>query len=302
MSYNSNIAKRTQEAKDDLAKKLILEQYLIKDLGPYYSKIKASAYLLYLTRNQVLDVSIFKTELKDILAKHYRRVSRVFGNLSERQLAQIVKDDAYTREINSYIAQRSQQQANYINKTDQNKLNDAFKAALVLWFLSGSRTPNSTVTVAPRSSLPQGTETHPVSGQSVSPQAGEGINSENLQIVHSHDILKSVSKSGIENFDAQLDSRKETIATTETQNSAETTKYLALAAYLLRQGLVANKQWITMHDDRVRPWHVDAEGQVKKDKQPFIVNGEELMYPGDTELGASLNNVINCRCSVHYYW
>jgi len=57
------------------------------------------------------------------------------------------------------------------------------------------------------------------------------------------------------------------------------------------------KTWVSMGDDRVRPAHLDADGQVRPVEEPFIVDGEELMEPGDTSLGASLENVINCRCS-----
>jgi hypothetical protein len=32
--------------------------------------------------------------------------------------------------------------------------------------------------------------------------------------------------------------------------------------------------------------------------EPFIVSGEELMYPGDPS--GSAGNVINCRCAIGY--
>lgn len=61
------------------------------------------------------------------------------------------------------------------------------------------------------------------------------------------------------------------------------------------------KKWSTVRDNRVRDWHMDAEGQVMPANQPFQVGGEKLMFPGDTRLGASLKNVINCRCSARYF-
>jgi hypothetical protein len=60
------------------------------------------------------------------------------------------------------------------------------------------------------------------------------------------------------------------------------------------------KVWGTMGDDKVRPAHEDADGQEQPLDQPFIVDGEMLMYPGDTDLGASAGNVCNCRCSSVY--
>ncbi len=57
---------------------------------------------------------------------------------------------------------------------------------------------------------------------------------------------------------------------------------------------VGQKQWWTALDERVRDWHLSVHGQIVPVNQPFIVDGEELMYPGD--FGGSPHNVINCRC------
>lgn len=57
------------------------------------------------------------------------------------------------------------------------------------------------------------------------------------------------------------------------------------------------KTWVAILDERTRPWHADADGQTVRINETFIVNGEELMMPRDDSLGASEDNVINCRCS-----
>lgn len=53
-----------------------------------------------------------------------------------------------------------------------------------------------------------------------------------------------------------------------------------------------------MGDSRVRPAHIDADSEQVPVDAPFQVGGEFLMYPGDTSLGATPGNVINCRCSA----
>jgi phage portal protein BeeE len=50
--------------------------------------------------------------------------------------------------------------------------------------------------------------------------------------------------------------------------------------------------WRTRRDDKVRPAHEEAEGQVRRAAAPFDVGGEELRWPGDP-LG-SPENIINC--------
>lgn len=58
------------------------------------------------------------------------------------------------------------------------------------------------------------------------------------------------------------------------------------------------KTWFTRGDSVVRPAHAHANGQERERKQPFEVGGELLRYPKDMSLGASLGNIINCRCKA----
>jgi hypothetical protein len=61
---------------------------------------------------------------------------------------------------------------------------------------------------------------------------------------------------------------------------------------------VEYKSWLSSHGPTVREAHAAAEEQYGDNPipvdQPFIVDGEELMYPGDESGSAS--NVINCHC------
>ena len=63
---------------------------------------------------------------------------------------------------------------------------------------------------------------------------------------------------------------------------------------------IAARTGLTQRDGRVRRErfdHYEFEEQTILLTQPFEVGGELLMYPGDSSLGASAANVINCRCS-----
>lgn len=72
------------------------------------------------------------------------------------------------------------------------------------------------------------------------------------------------------------------------------------------KGVIVRKRWIAMDDHRSREVkignekrriHVEANGQIVDNDQPFIVGEEKLMFPGDTSMGASGWNIYNCRCS-----
>lgn len=61
---------------------------------------------------------------------------------------------------------------------------------------------------------------------------------------------------------------------------------------------VKGKEWICAGGERSRRWHKSANGQKILIDEPFLVDGEQLMHPGDSSLGASARNVIQCRCSM----
>lgn len=103
--------------------------------------------------------------------------------------------------------------------------------------------------------------------------------------------------------------RESTIAITETNAPAESTKLAEIAVEdgadpnsVLRGTAVTMRMkiWNTVGDKRVRPHHRIASGQIKFLNEPFIVKNQRLMYPGDTSFGASSDNVINCRCYLTY--
>lgn len=60
------------------------------------------------------------------------------------------------------------------------------------------------------------------------------------------------------------------------------------------------KTWRTERDKRVRETHREAEGQTVSIIEPFTVGGCELMFPRDDSLGASDEELSNCRCHAVY--
>ena len=84
--------------------------------------------------------------------------------------------------------------------------------------------------------------------------------------------------------------RSERIARTETQAAMN---YGAVEAYE-QSGVVEEKMWLAVLDNRVRDDHREAHRQVVPNNAPFFVGGEMIMFPGD----GSPEQSINCRCSV----
>ena len=92
-------------------------------------------------------------------------------------------------------------------------------------------------------------------------------------------------------------SRAETIVRTEVlriQSIATHARLLAQRESLKRSGYTLRKRWLSAHDPRVRPSHLAADGQVQELEEPFLVGGEELIYPRDPN--GSGGNTVRCRC------
>lgn len=60
------------------------------------------------------------------------------------------------------------------------------------------------------------------------------------------------------------------------------------------------KKWISFGDERVRTDLADVDGEVVDIYKPFHVGGYLMMFPKDDSLGAGLEEIVNCRCSVEY--
>lgn len=64
-----------------------------------------------------------------------------------------------------------------------------------------------------------------------------------------------------------------------------------------KMGIKLRKRWVATKDGRTRDIHGKADGQTVETDKPFIVGGEELMFPGDST-SASGWNLYNCRCGM----
>ena len=54
--------------------------------------------------------------------------------------------------------------------------------------------------------------------------------------------------------------------------------------------------WDAADDGFERDTHAEASGQSRRGKDPFIVGGYQMRFPGDDAFGAPAEEIINCRC------
>lgn len=107
---------------------------------------------------------------------------------------------------------------------------------------------------------------------------------------------------------AALKWRGENISRTETIQALNRGEYMA-NMQLVQEGLIkpeqVTKEWDDVGDSRVRHTHRFLAQKYGKGKgigldEPFISpSGARLMFPGDSRLGAPVEEIAHCRCRVH---
>lgn len=114
--------------------------------------------------------------------------------------------------------------------------------------------------------------------------AGEDVRSQAARVRHVLDVT------GTENWPA----RAQTVAVTEVHRAWNMGAQAAALRVQTRERVRLWKRWDSKPDRRVRLAHREADGQTVPVSQPFIVDGEPLVIPGDP--AGMPHNVINCRC------
>lgn len=86
---------------------------------------------------------------------------------------------------------------------------------------------------------------------------------------------------------------------TELIARTESTKATSAGSVVVYRGAgVKRKEWLSTSDNRTRPTHITANGQIRPIDEPFDVGGYKMNQPGDSSLGAPMEEIGNCRCTV----
>lgn len=255
------------EARRDLAEKIRLERLLAEDMRGFNRKLTRLMVRSQAEGTGVLDAATFQPELTGILEDHYNRVAPAFDG----QITEVLPKDieasseeaaAIAAALGTFFAGRAPEQSAIITGTNQRDISASIDQAIdISQEEAAAGRPKTRIDIAM------------VSGAILS---------------------------------RKLSGRITGIAALETQAAAETAKATevqvltgqppSVTGGTLRETPVT-KEWVTIADEKVREAHVAADSQVVRLNQPFRVGGQLLRWPGDTSLGATAGNVINCRCS-----
>lgn len=263
-------------ARNDLNDKLALERLLLVAMRGTAKRAARELHLELKRGRPVPDMGLLlQPTVESHLKTHFRRCERVFGSNLQDSFKADLKPGSIEKalikiEIFRVLDARAERQSQIIVRTAQSLAQRAWSKAVLLRTLNpGDLTAED---------LPRLTANLFLTGLTVQAAA---------------------------------------VATTETQMGTETCKGIE-AQMLVGEStidvkrmaptiVVAKKIWRSQGDSRVRTIqggskfdHLEADGQAVKHNGVFNVGGELLSWPGDITFGASIGNIIRCRCSAIY--
>lgn len=292
----------------DLAIKLGLERQFKPQIRGLFAAILRN-YRDGLARGRVIDVATRAgASLERLLLAQYRRVGNVFAKQINAKLPRTLRltdEESATLEANleAVFSQRAVEQAIRINLTTQRRLDSAVREAARLILDD----PNIESTPENINSLAVTRVASHFTGRVNAIACFETQWSAEASKVLEVAVLVD-DEDGIEVKRAQLLGRILAGRHCDPDGSnckVETKPKDRRDAEYKARGDLARilKTWRSQGDSRVRVGdfdHLFADGQQVTGADPFIVSSEELLWPGDSSRGASLGNVISCRCSAEY--
>lgn len=120
------------------------------------------------------------------------------------------------------------------------------------------------------------------------------INSAVLQGLLQGEAIPKIAKRlrNVTDMDYRASIRNARTMVTSTENRGRLDSYKRAE----NMGIETYKQWLAIHDNRTRHEHRLLDRQIQPVDSPFVVDGEEIMYPADEKAPARL--VYNCRCAM----
>lgn len=308
---NSTKSQANKTADEHLDKKLELEENLVRDLNLYFEQLAEDFKVVYGATGKVLTLTeSYEEELSSLLKKNYRMVANDFSDLTQRALADEIDLDLYQPipeeesklkekiaiAVGAYILLRAKKITPKIAQTTQDVLLNLTDDYIVNQARAGLAVTNAEIANNVSQKVKEWGLAHAttVATTEVQTLAEKAKNIENIQVKENiKNEVERIAKGG-----AVIKGKKpEELTKADLKDAKEIT---AIASTVdVQKG--SRKVWITSGDEKVRKSHSILDGKTIDQDDYFVTGmGSRMLYSGDMENGASLSDVINCRCVVVY--
>lgn len=277
---NKNKEERQQDAQSQDDMDMAFEKSMQRKLNSLVNTVVNDFAILYATTGTIVNTDNYKNEIEAIFRQTYRKVNAEFSMVFENDLIEEqakAKTESRKKELSTVIGLR-------------NKTEPIILASLIAW----------SHTQAPAQSGFVVDTWNKIINKNVNDTTAQNILDEKPT---DNATIAKATKAPLKD---ELKTHNEVVSMQEVQTATENAKHtevVELNKSIIDEGSIQKrieKTWITMGDLNVRDTHARANNQRRELNDPFLVGGEFLRYPKDTSLGASLGNVINCRCKSIY--
>lgn len=240
-------AERNAQVASDLAIQMKLETPFAKDIRRLLNQIITDYEVFYSTTGQSPNLQPYRDDLTAILRSHYRKTNKKFKNNITGSLEQTEEvkqlENAVSMAMAGYITQQSITQANLINRTTQNDLNDITRQVITNASLEGERLSNSETATQVKKQYKK-------------------------QVPARADTIAMTEINNVSETSKQ------------TEASIIGASSLIIGGVTVKNSM--QKTWNTILDSKTRTSHARADGQTIDVNQTFLVGGEPLRYPSDS--------------------
>jgi len=260
--------------------KMGLEKTMIVDLKNYFAEQKRNV-----RAGKDIDT------IAPVLQKHYLRIVRT---LTGKQIKQNIP-----QEVIDFIANKADIQANEIDDTTRKEIEQSIELARQSLQDEGitDYTQETLLLIASKIFIRKSKWRIRTVSNTETQENAEGIRNI-LALAGLKELETAIAENDITKI-SEIYQEKPSYTAYKVRQLIGVEEAAVLFAFIAS----AKKEWETMGDSKVRikPFnHQAANGQQVGITEPFIVSGQLLKYPGDMSLGASIGNVVNCRCLSVY--
>ncbi len=263
--------------------------FKLKMESPFKRELKSYFYQQSknVSRGQLVDT------IAPILDKQYKRIVREMTGIKLK-----ADEDDYGLENSLLLLLfgRSSRQATFIDKTTKQKLRLAVEMARENLRDDGIVFPTQKTLNKVTANIFRSLNNGRVGGIAVyeTQSLTEKIHATNQNIAN--DMINDA----IINTDIELAKRAAELSESMTMENIVDDFGKVPAGEMFAALALMEKTWVTMGDPKVRLTHQGANWQTVPVNEPFSVGNSLLMQPGDSSLGAPLEETSGCRCHAAY--
>lgn len=249
-----------------MQEQIALEKPFTKKLIKLFNTISRDFEFNYRKDGSIINVEEdYQEAMFNLLLEQYQKTYKRFIKIFAGEKGRVIKLNWKEEQV-------------FENEEDE----DEFEALLLLYFIPLAERQTKTINATTQKSIKRNIS----KATDELLEVGEEVTKSKI----SKAVSSKISKEGIY--------RSPVISQTETGHAWSYTNEQA-GKELLKKNDV-QKIWVAELDDKTRPAHAEADGQIQDFGSFYIVGGEVLMFPRDYANG-SAGNTINCRCeSVPY--